>query len=436
MTNCNTCLTGGLHIFSNMFFCFFYDDFESFLKKCLYSDETYEKDKVVGSAMMVDYYLPRGSRRLNYPEKTVIEVKEKITSGTTRSAQAKAFCLARDYGINRFVLMSHNIPNEAIPLRTSKDKSDVFSLVNFESLRASIEKNGVILFENDKQWEKNRQARLSRAAYVYKNGRNTLFLGAGVSRDAGLKDWGKLLDAIVLELQDMKEVSLNDLDALNKDCGKDFLIKARYLRRVCKERDVSFVDLVRRALYDIEPKESKLVQAIVGCVASGKIESIITYNYDDIIEQELAKRDILFAAVDEQNRSESNQFPIFHVHGFIPSEQDKSYDKNVVLSEDDYHKLYNNAFHWSNIEQIHALVHTTCFFIGLSMKDPNLRRLLDIAQQRGSGDPVHYAFLWRGEYKQPPKVERIFYEMGVNVIWYSRHSQIPNLLRSITNIGL
>lgn len=140
MTNCNTCLSGGLHIFSNMFFCFFYDDFESFLKKCLYSDETYEKDKVVGSAMMVDYYLPRGSRRLNYPEKTVIEVKEKITSGTTRSAQAKAFCLARDYGINRFVLMSHNIPNEAIPLRTSKDKSDVFNLVNFESLQASIEK--------------------------------------------------------------------------------------------------------------------------------------------------------------------------------------------------------------------------------------------------------------------------------------------------------
>ena len=253
-----------------------------------------------------------------------------------------------------------------------------------------------------------------------------------ISLDAGLFSWGKLLDSMVSQLREMKEVSINDLDAIKRDYGKDYLVKARFLRRLCEERDVSFVDLIRKALYGVEFRRSKLVDAIADCVESEKLNSVITYNYDDILERELKYRGVSFLSVDRQNRPAADQFPIFHVHGFISSDDDKSYDKNVVLSEDEYHALYNNAFHWSNIEQVHAMVQTTCFFIGLSMKDPNLRRLLDIAQQRGSGTPSHYAFLRRGEYKQPQKAERIFYEMGVNVIWYERHNQLPKLIRAIT----
>ena len=413
------------------FFYFFFDDFEGFLKSCLYSDESYDKDKILGNTL-VDYYLPKGSRRLNYPERTAIEVKERITSGTTRYAQSKAYELHRDSGINGYILISHDIPRDAISHKSSKDKNDIFKLVDFEGLKASIDKYGTVLFESDNQWIQRREELISRAAFEYKFGRNTFFLGAGVSRDAGLPSWGKLMDLMVTLLREMKEVSLNDLDALEKDCGKDYLVKARYLRRLCKERDVSFVDLIRKTLYSTEPGDSKLVQVIADCIEREKLNSVITYNYDDILERELAKRAVPFFSVDGQNRPSVNLFPIFHVHGFIPSDQDSSYDKNVVLSEDEYHSLYNNAFHWSNIEQVHSLVQNTCFFIGLSMKDPNLRRLLDIAQQRGTGEPVHYAFLRRGEYKQPRKAERIFYEMGVNVIWYERYNQLPKLIRYIT----
>ena len=409
------------------FFFFFFEDFEEFLQKCLYSDETFERDKVFGS-VMVDYYLPKGSRRLNYPDKTVIEVKERLSSGSTRNAQTTAYELERDFGINSYVLMSHNISEEAIPRRSSADQSDVFKLVDFEELKSSIEKYGTIPFEKDNQWKKHRKERLSRAAFAFNSGRNTFFLGAGVSRDAGLSNWEILLDEMVSDLRNKKEVSLNDLDAINNDCGKDNLVKARYLKRLCVERDISFIDLIRKALYSPEVKDSKLVGAISDCVISGKMESVITYNYDDVLERHLEKKGVPFASIDSQNRPASGQFPILHVHGLIHSEQDKSYDKNVVLSEDEYHALYNNAFHWANIEQVHSLVQTTCFFIGLSMKDPSLRRLLDIAQQRGSGDPVHYAFLLRGEYKQPQKAERILYEMGVNVIWYEDYKELPGMV--------
>lgn len=47
-------------------------------------------------------------------------------------------------------------------------------------------------------------------------------------------------------------------------------------------------------------------------------------------------------------------------------------------------------------------------------------------------DPVYYAFLRRVDYKQPNKIERIFYEKDVNVFWYVNHSEIPDIVRTIT----
>ena len=412
------------------FFFFFFEEFEGFLKQCLYSDEHYERSKVIGDSM-VDYFLPEGSRRLGYPPKTVIQVKDRITSGTTRSEKRASIYLRKEYGINQYVLISHNIPNEAIPLRSSKEKDDIFKLVNFDSLKASLEKYGTLLFEDDYQWQKRRDDIIERAAYDYQFGRNTFFLGSGVSQDAGLSSWEALLNSMISGLRDKKEVSVNDINALDKDCGTDCLLKGRYLKRLCAERDVAFVNLIRESLYRNGIHESELVNTIVNCIKSGKVSNVITYNYDDILERQLEKDGIQYFSVDGQNRADSYQFPIFHVHGFIPQEKDSSYDRNVVLSEDEYHALYNNAFHWSNIEQLHALVQTCCFFIGLSMKDPNLRRLLDIAQQRGTGVPTHYAFLIRKEYDQPRKAERIFNEMGVNVIWIEEYWELPGLIEKI-----
>ena len=125
--------------------------------------------------------------------------------------------------------------------------------------------------------------------------------------------------------------------------------------------------------------------------------------------------------------------PILHTHGFIPREVDSDYERNVVLSEEDYHGLYRDAFHWANVEQLHSLTQTTCYFIGLSLRDPNLRRLLDISFERGFGNAVHYAFLPRNEYKQPAKAETMFYKMGINIIWFENKDELPSIIDSLVN---
>lgn len=53
---------------------------------------------------------------------------------------------------------------------------------------------------------------------------------------------------------------------------------------------------------------------------------------------------------------------------------------------------------WANLTQLNFLLNSTCIFIGLSMADPNLRRLLDIASKKSKVNTdccKHYVILER-----------------------------------------
>ncbi len=78
------------------------------------------------------------------------------------------------------------------------------------------------------------------------------------------------------------------------------------------------------------------------------------------------------------------------------------------------------------------------------MKDPNLRRLLEIAK-RYSGNAVrHYVFLERKSFTDNIKKSEVDYQirenimadLGLNVIWYKgdeNHKELPELLKRFTS---
>ena len=57
---------------------------------------------------------------------------------------------------------------------------------------------------------------------------------------------------------------------------------------------------------------------------------------------------------------------------------------NFVLSEDEYHREYAEPFRWSNVVQTSLLSRHASLFIGISLADPNHRRLIDLTQRAGS----------------------------------------------------
>ena len=411
---------------------FFFDEVEAFLQESidLTRGESYEKDKLFGT-YKIDFFLPKGCVKWNYPPNTAIEVVNSLKAG--KIYQVKRYIEAirqENYDIKAYNIFCKECPStEHLPLRSPKSSNNIIHVVDFNTLR--VQKKP--LFQEDDYWQDRQIQIRSKAKSDFACGKSSLFIGAGLSMSCGLPCWEKLLELLLVSLRKEKALSVNDIEACRNDSQKDLLVKARYIKQFYAETKNSLASAIREALYKHVDDTGRLLQSVANLIKSGNVEAVISYNYDDLLEEVLQRDKIPFTPIDRTNRPKLGTLPILHIHGFIPREEDSDYERNVVLSEEDYHSLYRNAFHWANVEQLHALTQTTCYFIGLSLKDPSLRRLLDISFERGFGNADHYAFLPRNDYKQPAKAETMFYNMGVNIIWYENVDELPSIVDSLVN---
>jgi hypothetical protein len=203
-----------------------------------------------------------------------------------------------------------------------------------------------------------------------------------------------------------------------------------------------------------------------------RVKSVITYNFDDLLEKNLTSKSIKYHSIYTENEiSSSDELPIYHAHGFLPENRSlyQSLDKTtLVFSEEGYHHIYSNPYHWSNLIQLYNLKENNCLMIGLSMTDPNLRRLLDISG-KNSEFSRHYVFMNRLSidsfvYEKSEEIddqgnkvkkikqkikniesaeiflkrhhklnEDIMKELSVNIIWYEDYDEIPEILTRINN---
>lgn len=245
---------------------------------------------------------------------------------------------------------------------------------------------------------------------------------------------------------------------------------ARYLRRGLSAGSGSeqseFIRSVTEQLYGLRNQRFSLSSPLIRAIASlctpsrtgAKIKSVLTYNFDDLLERELENRQLAFRSIFEEiDLASPEELPVYHVHGFLPEDRDKypNIEKaTLVFSEEGYHKIYGDAYHWSNLIQLNSLKENACLMVGLSLTDPNIRRLLEISS-KSIDKPKHFAFLRRVDYesfskeKGKPIVrapgslvrtfldrhhslnEEVMKELGVNIIWYEDYEDIPKLLADI-----
>ncbi|MHC9510700.1 SIR2 family protein [Kangiella sp. M94] len=340
--------------------------------------------------------------------------------------------------------------------------------------------------------EKTQKQKLSQISDWYRNESLVMVLGAGASAAYGLPDWNTLLQKLLLITIKNEDEEADNGSAEEKAgvLARTFssifepnsLITARYLHNYFRKKNprstLAFENAIRDGLYSElkSQKDSELLKEVRQfCIAAGRspnLDSIITYNYDDMIEKCLSNIDvdIPFAPIYSRGmKNKRHELPIYHVHGYLPQDGKLTSKNRVVLGEDGYHQQYNDVYGWSNLIQINKFKDHNCIFIGLSFSDPNLRRLLDISRNERGDDNIHHYCL-KKRYKSSFVKERLvkileenkeildeksrsqlgldevveeliqlmekFEEndalsFGVGIIWYEEHEDIPKLLKTI-----
>lgn len=315
---------------------------------------------------------------------------------------------------------------------------------------------------NNEDYLIKRKKYIERLKSQYKKDNIVLFVGAGVSYDANIPTWDSLISELYVSLIDKQlkihKIEINDDDkekiknSVIKQNGNSPLIQTSFLKNNFKE---NFNESVREILYKSVVETSGLLEEIGQlCIPNrGKlgIRAIINYNFDDLIERNLKRLRVKHQSIyAEAMHPDLDALGVYHVHGFLPQDKEDYNDLEntlLVFSEDGHHKLMLDPYNWANISQLNFMVNNTCLFIGLSMTDPNMRRLLEIATQKEyDGDLCrHYVIMRRFKIKNSGKSESInrfeyvneslqenfFKSLGVNVIWVNDYDEIPNLLKQI-----
>jgi hypothetical protein len=276
--------------------------------------------------------------------------------------------------------------------------------------------------------------------------RLVLFVGAGVNAKAS-GQWGdliaKLLEATVrraiARLDDVPESGLVDrvTEAL---MGLDVYAQASLAKAVLGQRE--YIEILRREIYSAgihsaikqycsdtadrslcDPAQRKdddkyrFLQSVAKLCSTGRVEAVVTYNYDSFLKTaiEAMSDQLLHTPVGQRgaltpirpvvmsgqlHSSRVDQhvpyrradipggaIPVYHVHGFLddPSGPLADLGEDIVLAFGDYTRVMADVYAWETSTQLHYLRYQCCLFLGASLSDWNMLRLLMLSH----GPPVN-----------------------------------------------
>ncbi len=320
------------------------------------------------------------------------------------------------------------------------------------------------------EWRAKRDGYLASLKQELNDNGVAVFLGAGVSQGSNLPSWidlvGGLFTVAFEESLGGGGTDESDVKTLSRALAKlsqSPLQLTRYLRQAMRAEPRQFVDEVAKILYKnvstagAGPLLDEVVDLCRPTRAGARVHAVITYNFDDLLELGLSDRKVEHLSIFHGDTYPSAlELPVYHVHGFLPrdfSKYDRLQHNLLIFSEENYHRVYTDPYHWSNVVQLSTLRERTCVLLGLSLTDPNLRRLLE-AGTRDSTAPRHYAYMKRLSRDDVIKVEpdlstldvavvdrflrahhvtqaAVMEEIGVNIVWFDNYAAMPAALRDL-----
>lgn len=339
---------------------------------------------------------------------------------------------------------------------------------------------------------------------AYRTGNLVIYAGAGLSMGNDLPAWDKLVlamyfsaikrDDIVEAIRPYPNYLLAIAEWHLERRREPLDITARKVRNLYSDESV-FMERLHKTLYlpfkfpderivrppktgallKANPTLKAVAQLCKGGSGRAGIKSVITYNYDNLLEIALA--DKRAQSIWRANQTvKRGHLPIFHVHGYVPVEGERSSPDEIVFTEEQYYFAAQNSYSWSNLVQIRHLSNSIGLMIGLSMTDRNMRRLLD-ALRKTPIQTENYALLLKPQWPKPEAAdiariedkakdylnrfrrsgmkadatkytqikeiidgveesdfyeqESVLRELGVRPIWYSDHKEVPPIVKKI-----
>lgn len=255
-----------------------------------------------------------------------------------------------------------------------------------------------------------------------------LQLGAGVSTAYGLPNWNDLILSILGDKDCLnftpKNGSLNIKDEFKEllySMGADQWISFATQLISEKKSKGNLETIIKSILYsssiDIK-KDTLLLKIVKKWLLENKVSGVVSYNYDDILERILLYfrhpynvfSDVNSAQIKQNQYFSDEELNIYHVHGFLPSQQS---DDKVVMDEKSYFDQFSNPFNWQNLVLLNSLINYNNVFLGISLSDTNMRRVLN--QAKLLGGKKHYLIARKEVYMSNSKIDSLK-TMAINSI--------------------
>ena len=347
---------------------------------------------------------------------------------------------------------------------------------------------------------------------IYEKDGIALVLGAGISYDSNIPSWDHLLEEMVKKY--VKHGGRR-LYAELKKSGMSYPVVASLIEEHCKTRH-QFIEGIRDTLYAdfpfhrirfdrynhwdfvrfvregyVPPKfrrgkkrytpNSTLRSVGALCLvrekhkassrfeANPKIHAVATLNVDALFQtyiSTLTTRHLMRTVEDSSANVYPGQLNLYHMHGYLhyaAGEADSSLNavEGIVLTEQDYYDFFNQPNRIFNYTFLYLLREYSCLFIGLSMQDENIRRMLHYSklerlhaisnkmsipidlmkrglisdeQKREIREQVgrHFAILQKSKIpKLNEAMEETLGALGVHVLWIKDFSEIPTYLKQL-----
>ncbi len=247
----------------------------------------------------------------------------------------------------------------------------------------------------------------------------TLVVGAGASMEAGLPSWRELIERLLQRVAGEHphlDSAMADEWVRRTLANEDLLAAGAIVEAMATDK---LDTLLPAELYGAEGPEGFEPGPIAEEIARlrecfGDRLTLLTTNYDDLIERALVKAGALKKNVKtyvQRREAPAGAVAVTHLHGFAGR---SSAPKQLVLTEEHYHRMQTGSS-WQEKLVTERLSESLCLFIGTTLTDPNLIRYLYGYKKRGRKHAV--VFVRQGDMEGAVDEIRAAREEAVAARW-------------------